>query len=304
MRYYKFCGIIPFMGREALIAGHELKKAFLREAIKKGVYLKRPRYTSPDQWSKQRKVGFRYAFQDITLEELGTQYGGTRENTRSLNHKFLDNIHKNSPPELQAQYPRQSILDGKPVGQLSREKISASKGGRSLKAKALLERGIIDARQIQAELKISFTEMGRIEKILKEWGKDLTPLPIFASYKKLKETAEKETDDDKLQDILDSLSDGQLRGYLNEYVYGRSEDEIFTTFSRIARKNGFHIQARRVAISIKEAGIPIRAVANKNQKAKTGFSYYWVVFVKHKDRILEVLSNDPRAKKTSTPTKN
>lgn len=178
------------MSREALIAGHEIKKAFLREAIREGAYLERPRRTSSAGWSKQRKIGFRYAFQDIALEDLGTQYGGTRNNTSQTNHRFLDNIHKNSSPELQAKYPRNTIPDKKPVGKMSRERISASHGGISLRAKALLEKGISNPRQIQSRLNISSAATGSIRRVLETWGMEL-PL-IRTSYKTIKETVEEE----------------------------------------------------------------------------------------------------------------
>ncbi len=54
------------MNKETLIARHEIKKAILRDVIRKGIYRKRPDTLSVNQWSMQRKIGFQYAFTDKT----------------------------------------------------------------------------------------------------------------------------------------------------------------------------------------------------------------------------------------------
>ena len=109
------------MSRETLTTGHEIKKAVLEDVIKNRIWKIKPVTLSIDEWSKQRKIGFQYTFTDKTYEKLGEQYGVTKENIRQLNHRFLDNIWKVSPPELQTQYPRETIPDKKPFTQKMRE---------------------------------------------------------------------------------------------------------------------------------------------------------------------------------------
>ena len=127
------------MNKEALIAGHEAKKILLKEVIIKRIYKKRPRNLSPYRWGMQRKIGFRYAFQDKTLEELGEQYGRTKEDMRQLNHNFLDNIHKNSSSKLRVQFPREAIPDRKPLTQKSIERMSEIHGGKSQRVRKLIK---------------------------------------------------------------------------------------------------------------------------------------------------------------------
>ena len=115
------------MNKEALAAGHETKKDVLREVIKGRTWKIQPDTLTSEQWSKQRKIGFQYTFTNKTYTELGEQYAVTREYVRQLNHRFLDNIHKNFTPEFQAKYPRETIPDGKPRTQRSRERFSEIK---------------------------------------------------------------------------------------------------------------------------------------------------------------------------------
>lgn len=287
------------MGKENLPTSHptqyERKLLFIQEAIAQGALDKLPPGTTPKQWKRQQDIGITYAFGEESLESLGDIFKGgrnvplEREGIRQLSDKFIKNLWNNSSDSLKASVSMDVIKARKPTTQKSRENISAAHGGLSLRIKKLLEKGITDPRQIQAELGLSFERMGTNRKVLKSWGIELPR--IRTSYERLKEKVAKETDDDTLQNILDDLSNGQIRGYLHDY--GKSEDAVFTSFSIIARNNGFHIQPKRVAEATKKAGIPIRAVEHVDKNAKNGVEYYWVVFAKHEQRIVQVLRNNP-----------
>ena len=279
------------MSKEALQLGHETTKAFLRTVIREGVYLQRPKHTSPKQWSKQRKIGFRYALQeDTTLKDLGRDYGGTIQNTATLNHHFLDNLWNNSPPELQAQYPRETISDRKPQGQRLREEHSKRQGGISLRVKRLVEeKGVTDPKQIKRTLGISTLSLAGARTVLKGWEIEI-PRESH-TFQELPQIAQIENDDEKLQETLNRFSDTSLRGFL-----GRDrEHKILTTISTIARKEGFvfhNRQVQSIAEKIKKAEIPIRQIEYLGKNGKLRNSYY-VVYAKHTDRIAEALENDP-----------
>lgn len=283
------------MNQETLMAGHEIKLAFLREAIGERVHLIRPKNTSAPQWSKQRKIGFRYAFQDITLEELGREYGGTRQGIQGLNRHFLDNMHENSPPQLQAQYPREAIPDRKPPSQRLRERTSDAHGGISLRIKQTIEeRGIAvvraeDVDDIAKAAGVTKQQVLSSRHVLENWGIHIGRLdnPYASFAKKVKD----EEDDQKLQELLDSSSVNSLRGFLQR----DSGHKTLTTVSATAKERGFSvhtIRVRSVAQKIKKAGIPMRQILHLDQNGKVRGSYY-AVYAKHEDRIAEVLRNDP-----------
>lgn len=242
----------------------------------------------------QRKIGFQYTFTDKTFDELGRQYGGlTREDIRQLNHKFLNNIHKNSPPELQAQYSRETIPDRKPLTQKSRERSSKARGGLTLRVKELIAQGIVDPEQIKNTLVISAHDLARIRRVLKKWGINIPPTTKSTIKEIFVKKIETEGDDEKLQEFLDSLPINALRGFLG----GDSSHETLTTVSVIARKKGFRFHNRHVrsiAEKIKITGIPIRQIVSSFENGKILSSYY-VVYAKpkHAERIAEILRNDP-----------
>lgn len=280
--------------KEIFTIAHQRKLEFLRERIKEGVNKilpDKPGNASIDAWSRQRKVGFRYAFQDNTLEEIGRSYGITRQRAGQLNEKFLPNIWHTASPKLRKKYPLETLPLSKPLTQRSREKLSESFGGSSFKIKKLLvERGMTDPVQIQAELGISPETMRFSRKVLKEWGIELPR--TYTNYMKLKEMIVKETDDEKLQKILDSLSDGQIRGYLERCR--KSGNAIFIAVSRIVKEAGHSSNGRhtkRIVERLENAEIPVRTVTHEDKRRKT-LHRYWVVFAKHRKRIVDVLNND------------
>ena len=288
------------MGKETLPTHqtpHEIKKAFLKKVIETRTYLKMPEKTTPHQWSKQRKIGFRYAFKDVTLAELGEQYGQTAESVRLLNHKFLNNIHKNSPPQLQTQYPRETITDRKPLGQKSRERHSKVGGGRSLRIKrAAEERGIAvvgvrDIDDIARAARVTRQQLLASRQVLENWGIHIHRFDGPFPYADFAQKARDENDDKKLQEFLDSFSVSSLMRFMRT-DFNR---ETLTTVSAIANDKGFHAHTKRIkfiAETIIKAKIPIGQISNLDKDGKLLGSYY-VVYTKHAERIAAALRNDP-----------
>lgn len=284
------------MNKETLIAGHEIKRAFLGEVIRTGVWKITPDNLSTNQWSMQRKIGFQYGLKDnTTLEELGDQYGMTRERARQLNHAFLDNAYRTASPQLQAQYPRETIPDRKPLGQKSRERQSEAQGGTSLRIrKAVEEQGIAevgaeDIDNIIRTARVTKQQLLTSRHALGNWGIYIPR--VDTPYEDFAEKIRNEEDDKKLQELLESLSTNQLRGFSG----WDSSHAILSTVSAIANEEGFHVHTKRVrfiAEKIKTAGIPERYVAISDAKGRLVSSLY-VVYAKHAGRIAEALRNDP-----------
>ncbi len=281
------------MNKEALIVGHEAKKTLLKEVIKRKIWQIKPKTLSVDEWSMQRKIGFQYTFTDKTYEELGEQYGGrSREDMRQLNHKFLDNIHRNLPYELQAQYPRESIPDRKPETQGSRERRSAIRNELSIKIKEIAlgkegEQGITDPKEIALRLKVSESAVSNRRKTLESWGVpiDRHNLSYYNFYSDLVKKVENENNDKKLEQILDDLPVQTIIDFLTNH-----KDGAIRTVSKVIRGDGFHPNNKDIQEyfikAIRKAGIPVRR-ASKGDKRN-----YWVIFSKHTDRTIEALNKD------------
>lgn len=290
------------MNKEALAIGHERKKAYLKEVMQRRIWKIKPSTLSDREWSMQRKIGFQYAFTDKTLEDLGRQYGGlTREDIRHLNHEFLDNIAKISPPELQVQYPRVVIPDKKPLTQKSREKTSKSKGGISLTVRQQLEQGVRRVGQIAKNTGLSSKQVSKSRQALKDWegvSKEVFQTENI-SWEDLERKIEQEQDDKKLQEVLDAIPINIIRAYIARHKKNQSSVFLGSLVS-ILREKGLYVRSGDVNLVfavIKDAGIPIKREYSRYQRKegkKQGFSQvYYVVLSKHADRIIKTLGKHP-----------
>lgn len=201
----------------------------------------------------------------------------------------MDNIHNNLPPELQAQYPRASILDRKPLTQRYKERNSASKSLLTIRIRDIVldkegKQIITDSREIALRLKVSQGAVSARRKTLEGWG--ITIDKIVAPYNDFAEKVENEDDDKKLQRILDDLPDVSIIGFLKYF-----KDGAIRTVSKVIREAGFHPEQRDIKKhfikTLSEAGIPVRDPSSKDK-----VRHYWVILSKHKDRIIEALNKD------------
>lgn len=281
------------MSKEALIAGHEIKKAFLKEVINEGSWKVKPDNLSDDQWLMQRKIGFQYAFTDKTLDELGKQYPGrrkrTKEDIRQLNQRFLDNIYRNSSSELQAEYPRESIPDSKPRARKSKELVSRSNQGLSWQISKFIETTKInDPREIAAKFRISMRKVNQIRQVLRGW--EIIIPSTVARYRDFVKKVESESNDQKLQEILDGSSTKSLLHYRQKYG-----DEVIMSLAQVVRKAGFYPPYNYMILfaqSVKKQGIPIRFFEERGERERKYRQRHLIVFTKHKKRIVEALRND------------
>lgn len=117
-------------------------------------------------------VGVVYNGSFLTLQDLADMFGFNRGYMSSINKKFLIRLYNDSSPELQVRYDLDEILSArKPWSQRSREKMSASMGGTSLKIKAQIEAGVTDREKISNNTGISRPVIrGLARTTLKGWG--------------------------------------------------------------------------------------------------------------------------------------
>ncbi len=202
----------------------------------------------------------------------------TRARVDQVSQNFLRTTWNYASPQLQAFHPLEELLTRKPN----------TLGETASRVKSMAEEGN-DPQQIKDTLGISTENLVYQRIVLRRRGIDVPR--IRKSYQETFETIEGEEDDEKLQVFLDSFSVGSL-------IYFRQRDsshETLTTASTIANKKGFHAYTKRVrfiAVTIKEAKIPIRQTVRLGKNGKRLGSYY-IVYSKHEDRIAEVLRNDP-----------
>lgn len=269
------------MSKEALTVGHERKKAFLRKVMNKGIWQAKPDNLSDNQWSMQRKIGFQYAFTDKTLDELGKQYPRrtkrTREDIRQLNHRFLDNIYKNSPRKLQAKYPRESIPDSKPRTRKSKELVSHSHKGLSWRISEFIETTKInDPRKIAKRFGIPIRKVYSSRRILEGWGITI-PLAV-THYRDFAKKVKSESNDKKLQEILDNSSPGSLLYYRQKYG-----NEVIMSLARVVRDAGFYPPYNYMILFakvIKEQGVPIKLVEEEGKSEGKYHQRHLIIFSK------------------------
>lgn len=305
------------MERESIISKHKnssyeaIVMPFLRDAIQEGAHKIKPESLSEDRWSRQRNIGGIYIgspaiYKDLTKlaglyrvpPELRTVTTELREVTteqiRQIFKSFLINLWNNCSPELQEQYTLNDILTArKPWSQKSRERSSASQGGASLKIKAQVESGITDIDNISTNTEISKQVVRKLARgTLKDWGISI-PIPRkeYASYKKTLEQLEEETDDKKIQELLDQLPYHAVLADMGK----KKEASLFRSLLTLSREAGFHPKNNETHFfetSLRTAGVPITRKDRVVDRTKQHVGAYYILLSRHKDRAMQVLKED------------
>ena len=164
---------VPVMERERAISKHEaIVQPFLKDAFKEGAQRINPEHISEDQWFRQIMIGVIYNGSFPTLQDLADMYGFNRGHISFINKKFLERLYNNSSPEVQARYDLGQILAvRRPCSQKSKEKMSASNGGTSLRIRAQIEAGVRDRAEISDNTGISRPIIrGLARTTLRGWG--------------------------------------------------------------------------------------------------------------------------------------
>ena len=283
------------MERENVILKHEMHQKivqpFLKEAFKEGAHRIKPKRKSKDQWFRQIMIGVVY--NDIgssaTVEELANRHGAFKQSISDSNKFFLRNLWKNSSPKVQDRYPLNEILTArKPLSQRSKERTSLRKGGSSLKIRRQFENGVRDIDTISKNTGILKTNIASaISTTLKDWGV-IVPTK-YRQNKELLMQLDKETDDEKIQALLDRIPHHVIQGDLDR----KREASQFSSFSPLIREAGFSSRDNHpFATSLKSTRVPIsikdEVVKGANPKTLT----YYVLLSRHKERAIKALKED------------
>ena len=288
------------MEREGAILKQEASKhesivqPFLKDAFRQGAHRIRPKYLSQALWFRQIMIGVVY--NDIgstaTYEELGDKYGVTLQRILRINKRFLRNLWHNCPPKIQEQYSLEELLSvRKPRSQRSREKRSASGGGRSLAIKAQAEAGVTDINKISKNTGIPVRNIVRAREVLKNWGIDVPRK--WVSYKDALRQLKEEIDDKKTQDLLDKLP---LHAMLYD-IGKKKETSQFLSAANLIRDCGFHPNPKRRDIhffvdSLRKSGIPLSSKQRVLEGARHQILTYHILLSKDKERAIRVLKED------------
>ena len=287
------------MERERAFLNHrDVVQPFLKDAFKEGAHRIKPKKTKRDQWFRQIMIGVVY--NDIgstaTEEELADKYGTFRQSISDSNKFFLGNLWNNSSPTLQDRYPLNEVLTArKPWGQPSRERFSAVRGGASLRIKEQVESEVTDPDKISENTGISKQKIRQAAtRTLKSWGIDVPR--ENASYIEILEQLDKETDDKKIQELLDGLP-----YYVIPHDMAKEKEASrFSSLSPLIREAGFRSKYNLpFATSLKADGVgaPIAIKDRVVKGAKPRTLTYYFLLSRHKDRAIKALKEDQSLQK-------
>lgn len=233
--------------------------------------------------------------EEISQRELGRIFlkpSGeplTRQGVNQINKKVLRELQKRASPRLQAAYPLCELLMRRPT----------ALGKTASQVKSAVENGINPQ-----DIGLSVLSIARTRRTLQRRG---IKVPPFQTYANFAARVEKETSDEKLQEMLDSLSDPSIRGYVSRHR--EDKEKVFLSLYSVIKSAGFHPPFKHLSLfaeTIKKANIPIRKPQIEildNQMGKHTQTY-WLVLTKHRQRIVERLENDPNLQKFKiTPVK-
>ncbi|MBF8249772.1 MAG: hypothetical protein HW400_373 [Candidatus Levybacteria bacterium] len=274
------------MGKERLTIyqAQEKRIAYIQDAVAEGVLDKISKKIS----GRNQNIAIVYSLsEEITGENIGKFFPKlsgedlTSERVRQISRRFLAEAWKYSSPQLQNKHPLRELYARRPS---ALNQINA-------RIKELILKGTNLTDIESAEGK---TVLENARDIL---GKRGIKIPAGISrYEDFKVKAEMETDDRKLQKLLDDCTSGQLIGYLGRH--NNDEQIVLTGLSGILRKNGFHPHnfLKLFMGKIRADGIPCGEINHTNDKSKYP-QVYRVVFVKHEERILNAIKDDHDLKK-------
>ena len=127
---------------------------------------------------------------------------------------------------------------------------------------------------------------------LKGRGVDLPKENV--SYKGILEQLGKETDDEKIQELIDGLPYYVILYDLKK----KKETSQFSSLSPLIREAGFSSRSNRpFATSLKSAGVPISIKERVVGGAKPQNLSYYIFLSRHKDRAIKALKEDQSLQK-------
>lgn len=269
------------MSREVLNSYQAYKErvAFIEKAVGEGVLERIPIR------ERSQNIALVYNLNDeITVGRVGETFPKpsgrplTRQRISQINKNFLEEALSHASPSLQSSHPLSELLTKKP------HPLSET----DVRIKSMFEKGTAPkeiGRTVGAKV------LRRARATLGRRGVEIPLMSI--SYEGLKAKVEGEADDRKLQEILDSLTAISLRNHILRH--NQDTERVFVSLTFVLREAGFHPH-RYLAIfadKLKERDIPVRASPHTRTKDSKSEVIYWIVFDKHKQRIIDALKDDP-----------
>jgi hypothetical protein len=279
--------------RQQLIALYEDKKiGFLRGAVEQGADQIVPEHVTPEQWERQKDIGKAYShLASMTGEALGEIYGLTRGRISQIHNKYIISLHRNLlkiSPEFASKFPsaEEIILVKKPFAELRPTSIV-------FQVKQQVNQGVNSRAQIVENTGFTPDQVHRAAYTLKRHN-IATPRDIN-SFIELQEQFAKEEDNEKLQDMLNMLKPGSIRGMIN---YHRGQETFFSSLTNILIEEGLHVrykELKSIVALLRSKKIPIIQVSMtyKTKKGKETHGSYVIVLTKRRQQILEVLVENP-----------
>jgi hypothetical protein len=199
---------------------------------------------------------------------IGKQEDINPEQINVKRKKFLDFI-KNGAKESDLKELKNRT--GAPIG---------SHAEKSRLIKSELEKGVTDLRKIAENLGFS---MQQVEDYRKTRMNDETELPrINRSYKKQIAIIENETDDKKLQEILDSHTFGSI----NHLMIRHKDQTAFKRLGDFLDELGYEQDVETVGKKLIEKEIPVKKYT-RDMKGQNHPQVAWIIYNKdsHRQRI-------------------
>ena len=274
------------------LKGFECTQAFFETAIAEGAHFKIPETgIVKNKWEEYVNVTAVHLLNpDTSLRDEGKIFNKSKERVRQTVGKTIRGLWQNVTPNVKTKFPIESFVFAKPQTQETRERISSSRGGESLRIKEQVEAGVTDIKKISENTGISVRKITNLRSLaLKTWGIDVPR--IRASHKESLQQLKDETDDKKTRELLDKLSDSAILGEIRRKK-GTSQ---FLSVGSLVREIGFHPNNKDIhffAESLEESGILIsrkeRVVKGKTQKRLT----YYILLSRDKERATKVFKED------------
>src|SRR3989344_6810013 len=127
----------------------------------------RNRKMTQAQWERNWSILGEYLGTDKTLEEIGRDRDLTRERVRQIVGKGVKQLHEVQSPEVQDEYPLDSLSYSKPLPLPSRKRTSKAHGGLSVE----IEQALLGGQKIsQIKEEFSSKQIGNARRILGGWG--------------------------------------------------------------------------------------------------------------------------------------
>ncbi|OGH24554.1 MAG: hypothetical protein A3B47_03675 [Candidatus Levybacteria bacterium RIFCSPLOWO2_01_FULL_39_24] len=219
--------------------------------------------------------------EELTAEKVGKIFLNSfsrhsfRERVNQINKRFLATMWNKASIQLQTEHPLSELFMKRPY----------ALNPVNVRIRELILKGASPKDIERAEGKAA---LANARKTLDKRGIEIPLMP--SSYTDFMAKAEKETDDAKLQELLEA---NNLPVIIKLQTRKKSK-EVLISLSNVLREGEFHyhLKLRFFLGKIRAAGIPGIPVNTATDKSKYP-QIYWIVYRKHKQRIINTLENDP-----------